>query len=541
MEIENRPAFEALQERHEREKHAIFRLNDLERARYQLQTYDNYAKSPWLFLTDCVFTKDEVDQENPIKIFPSYLDYLKFLGTLWETEKLLAIPKSRRMTCSWGFISLFTHDALFNSNRFHAFVSKKEDDAGDLVGRAEHIYNHIPEWRIPRALLPKIVNGKMTRQPPMLRFEENGSKIQGIAMGADQLRQFTLSGILGDECAFWPDAQKFYSASKPTLDGGGRMVLISSRSPGFFKKIVFDKLNAQDLTFPEEPPAPVTSPMEGVEVWRNPDNRFVVVDLHYTANPAKRSKTWRDAIKKSMPSKDFAMEYEKSWQTYEGKPVHGDYNKSIHEVRSRIEIEPGIPLLLGADVGLTPAIVVGQLVGRQMRFIKEFIETDGSINKLMPQLMSWLKLNSPEHYQMSENLVYLWCDPAMSKRADGDDTVTAAKAIRDGGIKNLRPGPVNLAARREPLDNFLIYTDRTGPGLLVSSLDCPVTAEGLAGGFQYPEKMLEIEAANPTPLKNKFSHPCEAAQYLCAGATAFAKSYGKTLNLPPPSYGFQRR
>lgn len=527
-------------ERHEREKSAFLRLSEPAQARHQVAMHGIYAEDPWKFLSDCVYTLDQVDAKNPIKLFPSYLDYIKFLTAIWQRERLVAVPKSRRMTCSWAFISMYFWDALFHTGKFHAFVSKKEDDAGDLVSRAEHIYKHIPEWRIPRALLPKIAGGKMTKSPPVLAFEDTNSKIQGMAMGADQLRQFTLSGILGDECAFWPDAQKFYSASKPTLDGGGRMTLISSRSPSFFKKIVFDQLNADDLAFAEDAPSEIKSPMTGVEIWKNPDNGFTVVDLHYTANPAKRSPEWRDAIKKSMPAKDFAMEYEKSWATYEGKPVHGDFNKSFHTVKGKLDIEPGIPLILGADMGMTPAIVVCQLVGRQFRALKEFIEDDGSIKKLLPKFLAWLNLESPDHFNMIDNLVFMWADPAMSKRAEGDDAVTAARTIRTLGIKNLRPGPVSLKARKDPLDNFLIYTDRVGPGFLISQEGCPVSTEGLTGGFQYPEKLLEIEVNNPTPVKNKFSHPCESIQYAAAGAEGFAKSYGKNLNIPRPEYGFQK-
>lgn len=531
---------EAILDRHEREKFAINRLNDVERARHQLAMLMVYKENPLKWQQDCQFTMNQVSQLDPIQPFPDW-DYLHFLTSIWQREKLIATPKSRRMFCSWNFIGLYTHDTMFKPGRFNAFVSKKEDDAGDLVSRAEFIVQHIPEWRIPKALLPKMRNGGMTRKPPVLEFEDTGSKIQGIAMGADQLRQFTLSGILGDECAFWPDAEKFYAASKPTLDGGGRMTLISSRSPGFFKKLVFDKMDAQDLSFSEEAPAEVKRPMEGVEIWRNPKNKFVIVDLHYTANPEKRGEEWKNAVKASMPIKSYQMEYEKSWQTYEGKAVHEDFNPTLHRVKGSIEIEPGLPLLLGADVGLTPAIVVCQQVGRQFRCIKEFIETNGSIDRLMPQLWAWIKLNSPDHFNMRDNLVYLWCDPAMNKRADGDDTVTAARAIREGGIKNLRPGPISMAARRRPLAQILIYTDKQGPGFLISAKDCPVTSEGLAGGFQYPEKMLEIEAANPTPLKNKFSHPVESLEYVAAGATDFIKSYGNSINLPPPSYGFQRK
>jgi hypothetical protein len=67
--------------------------------------------------------------------------------------------------------------------------------------------------------------------------------IQGFPQGADQLRQFTFSGILADEMAFWNDAQEMYSASFPTLEGGGRFTAISSPGAGFFKALVFDQLD----------------------------------------------------------------------------------------------------------------------------------------------------------------------------------------------------------------------------------------------------------------------------------------------------------
>lgn len=303
---------DVLLERHAIEKFSFDQLNDLEKTRRQLQMRKVYAQDPWRFLTDCVNTLNQVSQNQAIQPYPDYLEYLQFLTALWIKERYIACPKSRRMFCSWNFISLYLHDTIFNSGRFNMFVSKKEDDAADLISRAEFIIKNIPSWRIPKALLPTIKNGKMSKQPPVLEFDEINSKLQGAPQGADQLRQFTLSGILGDECAFWEEAQAFYSASKPTLDGGGRMTLISSRSPGFFKKIVFDQLDAPDLTFSEKAPAPVKSPITGVELWKNPRNKFVVVDLHYSADPDKRSTEWREAVKSALPIREWQMEFEKS-------------------------------------------------------------------------------------------------------------------------------------------------------------------------------------------------------------------------------------
>ncbi len=534
MQEQQRSNAELTRERHEREFHAFQGLTDVEKARFQTSAYSRYMRDPWEFLRDCVYTLDPVNQDRPIKPFPSHLAYLEFLCRLWQRKRQIAIPKSRRMVCSWGFISLYMWDTMFHAGRHNAFVSKKEDDAGDLVSRAEFIFNKIPDWRIPKALLPKLKNGKMSKQPPLMEFEELNSKLQGFPQRADQMRQFTLSGILGDECAFWEQAQAFYSASKPTLDGGGKMTLISSRSPGFFKKIVFDQLDALDLTFKENPPAPVKRPMEGVELWENPRNRFCVVDLHYTANPEKRGETWKEAVRSSMPIRDFLMEYERSWQTFEGKPVYADFNRTLHVSSGPVKVDPGIPLLLGWDFGLTPACIIAQLVGRQLRIIREFVETNGSISKLAPvvqlylqtHFLSWIHADNITHY----------IDPAGFQKAQTDER-TCADVMRTvfGSNSRIQPGPVTWEARKKAVEDYLTKTFGEGPGLLVSE-DCPILIEGFNGGYMYSDKALEIEPASIRPLKNKFSHPHDALQYLCAGATSLQKTY--RINLPTPSYGF---
>lgn len=520
-------------ERHEREFASFKLMGPTEQMRFQLSNLKKYREDPWAFLSDCTFTLDPVNQEKPIKPFPTYLEYLRFLCRLWQREKLLAIPKSRRMVCSWLFISLYTHDTIFNSGRYNAFVSKKEDDSGELVSRAEFIFNRIPEWRIPKALLPKLENGKMSKQPPVLNFPDISSKIQGFPQGSDQMRQFTFSGILFDEWAFWEQAQAAYSGAKPTLDGGGRLNGISSRSPGFFKKVVFDQMNSQDLTFKEVPPAPVMRPLVGIEMWKNPVNKFVVVDLRYQADPTKRSAEWREAVKGSMPIRDFMMEYEGSWQTFEGKPVYEDFISSLHVSKSKIQLEPGLPILLGWDFGLTPAALVCQLVGRQLRVIREYVESKGSISKLAPVV--WNYLNTECLSWIHADNIYNYIDPAGFQKAQTDER-TCADVMRKVGFKRIHPGPVTWEARRKAVEDYLTKTYGEGPGMLISD-DCPILIEGFNGGYQYPEKAIEIEPANITPVKNKFSHPHDALQYVCAGATALKKIY--KLDIPTAAYGFQ--
>lgn len=203
-----------------------------------IQKLKRYRTDPWAFCTDGVYTLDQADKIEPIKRFPSQHDYLRLYTLIWLRERLIAVPKSRRMFMSWMNIILYTWDTAFHIGRFNAFVSKKEEDANELVVRAKFVLDRIPEACIPKALMPKYeyTFGK-------LRFPELNSMIQGFPQGADQLRQFTFSGILADEMAFWDNAEDMYSGAFPTLEGGGRFTAISSAAPGFFKYLVHDQLH----------------------------------------------------------------------------------------------------------------------------------------------------------------------------------------------------------------------------------------------------------------------------------------------------------
>lgn len=200
---------------------------------------------PWEFLK-AVRTLDAVDKKNPIKQFPIHREYLKLFVRVWQRERLLLVPKSRRMSMSWTCIALSLWDVMFHAGRSWAFVSKKEEDSDDLVKRAVFIIENLDNEIIPKEFIPAHVPVYCN-----LKFPEIHSHIQGFASGADQLRQFTHSGIFADEMAFWDNAEAMFNAAFPTIEGkegeeGGKFVGISSPAPGFFQKMVFDKLDEHD-------------------------------------------------------------------------------------------------------------------------------------------------------------------------------------------------------------------------------------------------------------------------------------------------------
>jgi len=506
-----------------------------------LTRYQQFREDPWLFLKHCVYTQDEVDQENPIKPYPSYLLYTKFLTLMWMKERRIAVPKSRRMTASWTFISLTVWDVIFHKGRSWAFCSKKEEDAKELVERAEFIIRHIPPEMISPDLLPKMKRGQMQTSPPVIEFEDIYSKIQGFPSGANQLRQRGFSGILNDECAFWENAEDAYASAEPTIKGGGRMVMISSRATedgGFFKKICFDQLDAKDIRFPEIPPSPTKTPMEGVTVWKNPKNEFLIIDLHYTANPAKRGAEFREGLRKTLPIRKFRMEYEKSWETFDGRPVYEDFNELIHLTQVKPEFHIGLPLILGWDSsGLTPAAVLAQLREEQLVVFLEIIGQGMGAKRFIPLVEQAIRMNFPQITDFSEQTISFF-DPAGFKKNEITEE-TYLQRMQTHGFKKIFPGPMTWNKRVDAVTERLTEMSKGQPKILLFEPGCPVIAAGFKGGYRYPDSVSDTEPDKPKAVKDIHSHPHDALQYLCGGLKNYKRTH-YNYEIPIPSYGFQK-
>lgn len=507
-----------------------------------LDRYEFFRDNPFEFLRHCIYTKDEVDTERSVKPFPANLDYIRFIALMWKKEKRIAIPKSRRMTVSWTILALITHDIIFFKGRSWAVTSRKEEAAKELVSRIEFMITHIPQDMIDRALIPKMKHGKMQTSPPSIDFIETYSKVQGFPQGGDQLRQYGFSGIFEDECAFQEESEATYTAANPTVGLTGRFIKVSSRAiedGGFFKKIVFDKLDATDVRFAEIPPVVPKSPMEGIEVWKNPSNGFLVIDLHYTANPAKRSSEFRDMLKKTLPARRYAMEYEKSWMTYEGKPVYEDFNAFIHTTMSKPDYEVGLPLLLGWDSsGLTPACIVGQLQEEQLVIFQEIIGEGMGAGRFVPLVESTLRQAFPTIYDLSQNSISFF-DPAGLKRNEITEE-TYVQRMAKHGFTRVFPGAQTFKARIDAVTERLVGLSKGKPKILIYEPLCPVLVAGFKGGYRYSDKVSEAEPIKPEAIKDQHSHPADGLQYICSGLKNY-RSQNYDFKVPTPQYSFQKQ
>jgi hypothetical protein len=492
-----------------------------------LRNYQKIRNDPWEFAVQCVFTKDEKDQAFPIKPFPKDLEYLKLYFRLWQRYRLLGIPKSRRMFLSWSTIILYLWDAMFHVGRHEAFVSKKESDADELLERAVFILEHIPKNILPPDLIPS-----WKKTYCNLEFEEIHSRIQAFPSGSDQMRQFAFSGIMGDEAAFWEQAQKMYSATFPTIENSGRMTMISSPAPGFFKDLVFDQ-------FDDRPPPPDAKtierfPMPGVEVWLNPKNKFLIYQLHYSADPKKKDPAYIEEIKSSMPISTFNQEFELQWDSFEGKPVYLDWSLGLHGTREVIMPHLGLPLLLGIDQGLTPACVVAQLQEDTLVILKEYTAVNMGALRFSEMVKKQLAVDFPAWGRAKEDF-RVFMDPAGFNRKDTDET-TYASIWGAHGFR-IAPGAMNWEPRRQAVEQFLTRTLKSGPCFRVNLAECPILVRGFNGGYRYPEKSFEIEPNKIRPLKDEHSHVHDALQYLCSALVKSKRTQRKPIPEPHYSWG----
>jgi hypothetical protein len=209
----------------------------------QLLEWESWSKDPSPFMDDCIITRDEADDGEVSEKRMPKKEYLYHVDKCFVQYPILAIPKSRRMLMTWRLLALHLWYGLFNANREIFIQSKKAEDSAYLLGdkRLMFMYNRLPtrhNW--PKVM--RTIKGQGGVGFDLIELS-NGSSYKAIAEGADQLRQYTASRIYCTEMAFWDRAEATWTSLKPTIQGGGKIVIDSSANPGFFEKLVTGDLN----------------------------------------------------------------------------------------------------------------------------------------------------------------------------------------------------------------------------------------------------------------------------------------------------------
>ena len=178
------------------------------------------------------------------------------------------------------------------------------------------------------------------------------------------------------------------------------------------------------------------------------------------------------------------------------------YDPSVHESREPLNPIAGHPILAGMDFGRDPSLVFGQFDDAgKFRILRELIRNNMTLQRFLPILKSFVLDNFG-----SETLA-ICGDPAGEQRSGLVDT-TAYNMLRDAGWTILLPpnGKGNRIGERLAAVEYFLCSRI--PGMLIDP-SCTVVKRGFRGGYRYSTDNA------PTPVKDQYSHPMDATQYLC--------------------------
>ena len=259
---------------------------------------------------------------------------------------------------------------------------------------------------------------------------------------------------------------------------------------------------------------------KGLRIWHNPRNGFKGIELHYTADPDKRTDEWLEQAKFGMDEKNWATEFELSWETYGGEPVYGsEFNKDLHIVKS-LKADPDVPFLFrGWDFGGNHSAVVCQHVDGQLRVLAEFPNRGFNTRVIAKEIVDECTRMFGDNFKWTE-----FIDPSGLWEGKTSTGMACADVMRGLGL-DIVPGIQEPTKRIDAVMKLLVSMKNGKPCFLIDS-SCSMLINGFCGGYHYPEKVTKNQKSNK-PDKNDYSHIHDALQYVCTrlGHQAMTNDY----------------
>lgn len=193
------------------------------------------------FCWEACRTRDEHDAEHSIKPLPD-LDFLHLFFRLCQSERWLNVAKSRQVFMTWATYVYALWRILARPNQAIALIPKKQADGERHVeGRIkETLWFYLPEW-LKRQYTIAPIKGTF-HVTSRLDFDRKlvpwSSFLVVYPQGAEQLRSFTHSVVIGDEVAHQRGHAEWWRAAVPTVQTragrGGQIIQLSSAKRGSF-------------------------------------------------------------------------------------------------------------------------------------------------------------------------------------------------------------------------------------------------------------------------------------------------------------------
>jgi hypothetical protein len=189
--------------------------------------------------------------------------------------------------------------------------------------------------------------------------------------------------------------------------------------------------------------------------------------------------------------------------------------------------------LIGVDQGLHPAAVICQLQEETLVVLKEYTKVNMGGDRFSKFVADQLRIDFPEWSSLAEDFI-CGMDPTGFNRRDTDER-TYASTWTSNGFKP-HPGDNGWEKRRSAVEDWLVKVRKGQACFRVNLDECPILVEGFDGGYRYPESTAEIEPTKIKPVKDKYSQPHDALQYILT----YMKSKRKIAKRSIPSPGYYR-
>jgi hypothetical protein len=213
----------------------------------------------------------------------------------------------------------------------------------------------------------------------------------------------------------------------------------------------------------------------------------------------------------------------------EGKPVYeSSWNDTLHVAADPLRLVHGRELIIGIDFGLTPCAIIGQITPRGFINILEEVLSEGmGIERFCRDMLKPLLATKYEDYK-----VIVIGDPAGVAGAQTDEK-TCFEVLKEQGFEARPARSNNLVDRTGSVENFLSRLTDGNPTFQLDS-SCKVLRKGFNKGYCFRKIQGSGERYALEPMKNHWSHPHDALQYLCLHILAqIAKSRKKKKRYKP--------
>lgn len=250
-----------------------------------------------------------------------------------------------------------------------------------------------------------------------------------------------------------------------------------------------------------------------------PDGKSIV---GYRLNPAAENQRW---LKRDQKTGDHYYDEKirgksRRWiasnilnrigLNFDGKPVWTMFSEETHVAKMPLKPIPGHRVIVGLDFGRQPAAICGQIVNNRWIILSELIGHDQGSVTFAPRVKRHLEENYRGH------TVEIWGDPKGRDKPQSHEQ-SSYDIFQSVGLRvNAAPVKGNdIDVRLEAVEYALNGLHDGQPRFLLSPA-CRTLKVGMAGGYHY-RKIQGTARYSEEPLKNKYSHPADALQYLLLG------------------------